>query len=426
MPRPKTQPGTNTIDAAEVVDLGDGRMRIQWRVCLPNGQVKRCKTVMKTKSKTEIRRKAHVQAEAMINGMSTGSWKPTSDFAKYVEAESIPAIERNQFPRALRPNTQERYIHVLHLLANQMRGLTIADATRPRTLSDALAAIATENGTATAKQCSKVTSKYVMRRLVTDEVITHNPLRDMELELPKHVAKVKPKGGQALTAEERARVIDWLLAYKPEAEPKPKRGRYTAKQRTAIRERAVEITLLQAETGLRINEACNLRRCDVDISANPLTVTVTPEISKTHRGRTVPVMDARVADRIRMRLSEAPQGTTALVYGAPALPERVWDASNRQKAVKALYREIAGALDIPLLREVSSHVWRATLNTEWMQRGVPDALRAAFFGHGEDVNRASYTDTSGTEALVRMLGDNASKTTSVSKGNQGVKPGNQG
>lgn len=152
MPRPRTQPGTSTIDTAEVVNLGDGRMRIQWRVCLPNGQVKRCKTVMKTKSKTEIRRKAHAQAEAMINGMSTGSWKPTSDFAKYVETESIPAIERNQFPRALRPNTQERYIHVLHLLADQMRGLTIADATRPRTLNDALAAIAAENGTATAKQ----------------------------------------------------------------------------------------------------------------------------------------------------------------------------------------------------------------------------------------------------------------------------------
>lgn len=214
-------------------------------------------------------------------------------------------------------------------------------------------------------------------------------------------------------------------AYKPEAEPKPKRGRYTAEQRTAIRERAVEITLLQAETGLRINEVCNLRRCDVDTGADPLTVTVTPEISKTHRGRTVPVMDTRVADRVRERLAQVSQEPTALVYGAPALPERVWDASNRQKAVRALYREIADALDIPLLREVSSHVWRATLNTEWMQRGVPDALRAAFFGHGEDVNRASYTDTTGTEALVRMLRESASETTSVSKGKQGVRQGNQ-
>lgn len=71
--------------------------------------------------------------------------------------------------------------------------------------------------------------------------------------------------------------------------------------------------------------------------------------------------------------------------------------------MKALYAEMADALDIPLLREVSSHVWRATLNTEWMGRGVPDALRAAFFGHSEDVNRSSYTDTSSTAQLVRML-----------------------
>lgn len=77
--------------------------------------------------------------------------------------------------------------------------------------------------------------------------------------------------------------------------PKPKRGRYTAEQRTAIRERAVEVTLLQAETGLRISEACRLTRADVDADADPLTVTVTPGVSKTHRGRTVPVMDPRVA-----------------------------------------------------------------------------------------------------------------------------------
>lgn len=116
-------------------------------------------------------------------------------------------------------------------------------------------------------------------------------------------------------------------------------------------------------------------------------------------------MDERVADRIRERLTEVPQEPTALVFGSLAFPDRVWDASNRQKAAKALYREIADALDIPLLREVSTHVWRATLNTEWMQRGIPDALRAAFFGHSEDMNRSSYTDTSSTARLVQMLRD---------------------
>ena len=404
MPRPRIQPGEDTTATSKVVaGKKPGYLSMQWRVCLWNGRVERHVTEVKTKRATDVRQRAKASAQALLSGATTGSWRRDSELSAYIERESIPAIERNEFTRPLRPHTQERYIHVLRLLSAQMKGLTIADAVRPRTLNDALVAIASANGTATAKQCSKVASKYVLRRHVTDEVIEHNPLRDMELELPVHVAKPKPRGGRALTPEERARVIDYLLAYEPEAMPKPKRGRYSAEQRTAIRERAVEVTLLQADTGLRINEACNLTRVDVDTEADPLTVTVTPEVSKTHKGRTVPVMDSRVADRIRERLTRAPQSDTAPVFGAPAFPDRVWDPSNRQKAVRALYAEMADALDIPLLREVSSHVWRTTLNTEWMGRGVPDALRAAFFGHGEDVNRSSYTDTSSTAQLVRML-----------------------
>lgn len=406
MPRPRIQPGEDTTATSKVVPgRKPGYLTMQWRICLWNGRVERHVTEVKTTRATDVRQKAKASARTLLDGTSTGSWRRDSELSAYIERESIPAIERNQFPKPLRPNTQLRYTHVLGLLADQLRGMPIADAVRPRTLNDALAAIASANGTATARQCSKVASKYVMRRLVTDEVIEHNPLRDLDLELPEHVAKKKPKGGRALTPEQRRAVVEWLLAYEPEAAPKPKRGRYTAEQRTAIRERAVEVTLLQAETGLRISEACNLRRRDVDADADPLTVTVTPEISKTHRGRTVPVMDPRVADRVRERLTRAPQSDTAPVFGAPAFPDRVWDPSNRQKALKALYRDVADALDIPLLREVSSHVWRATLNTEWMQRGVPDALRAAFLGHGEDVNRSSYTDTGNTEALVRMLRD---------------------
>lgn len=404
MPRPRIQPGEDTTATSKVVPgKKPGYLQMQWRVGLWNGRVERHVTEVKTTRATDVRRKAKASATALLNGATAGSWRRDSDLTAYIERESIPAIERNEFPKPLRPHTQERYIHVLRLLATQMKGLTIADAVRPRTLNEAFAAIALANGTATAKQCAKVASKYVLRRLVTDEVITHNPLRDMELELPERVAKKKPKGGQALTPEERARVIDCLLSYKVEQIPRPKRGRYTAEQRTAIRERAVDVTLLQAETGLRINEVCNLIRSDVNADANPLTVTVRREISKTHKGRTIPVMDQRVADRVRNRLERIAQEPSTLVYGSPAFPSKVWDASNRQKAIKALYHELADTLDIPLLHEVSSHVWRATLNTEWMQKGIPDALRAAFFGHSESMNRSNYLDTNGTEQLVRLL-----------------------
>ena len=376
---------------------------MQWRVCLFSGRVERHVTEVKTTRVSDVRQKAKATARSLLDGSSTGSWRRDSKLSDYIERESIPAIERNQFPKPLRPNTQVRYVRCLALLADELRGMAIADATRPRQLNDALASIASKNGTATARQCGKVASKYVMRRLVTDEVLDHNPLRDLDLELPEHIARRKPQGGQALTPDERDRVIAFLIEYVPETLPQPKRGRYSAEQRTAIRQRAVDVTLLQADTGLRINEACRLTRDDVDLDADPLTVSVTAEVSKTHRGRTVPVLDPRVSGRIRERLSELPEEGSALLFGAPAKPECVWDSSNRQKAIKALYHELADTLDIPLLHEVSSHVWRATLNTEWMQRGVPDALRSAFFGHSVDVNRESYTDLGGTEQLVNLL-----------------------
>ena len=66
-------------------------------------------------------------------------------------------------------------------------------------------------------------------------------------------------------------------------------------------------------------------------------------------------------------------------------------------------REIGRECKIPLLSEVSTHVWRATLNTMAMSKGVPAEIRAAWFGHGEGVNVTSYTDTTDTTPLVKAM-----------------------
>lgn len=162
------------------------------------------------------------------------------------------------------------------------------------------------------------------------------------------------------------------------------------------------MTLLQATTGLRISEARNLLWSDINDDGTTLTVTIRPEVSKTKKGRTIPVLDSRVAKRIRER--QASRGSDALAFGAPARPSNLWDSSNAQKAVKRLMHEVADACDIPVLHEVSSHVWRATLNTHAMQSGIPAELRAAYFGHDASVNRESYTDTRDTTPLVEALG----------------------
>ena len=115
------------------------------------------------------------------------------------------------------------------------------------------------------------------------------------------------------------------------------------------------------------------------------------------------MLDERVAERVRKRLEEAGKAPDALLFPAPAAPGKEWDLNNAEHAIKKLYHELADALDIPLLNEVSTHVWRATLNTEWLNKGVPEIQRAAYFGHSPEVNRSYYTDLTDISPLVEML-----------------------
>lgn len=156
--------------------------------------------------------------------------------------------------------------------------------------------------------------------------------------------------------------------------------------------------------GFRIADAVRPRALEEALASIALSSgTATAEVSKTHRGRTIPVTDARIAERMRRRMEEAGDGAEALLFPAPASPGSVWDLANAEHALKKLYRELADELDIPLLHKVSTHVWRATLNTEWMQKGVPEVIRSAYFGHSPEVNRSYYTDTTNVSVLVDML-----------------------
>lgn len=402
MPRVALGLGENSIDRARITREENGSLSMQWFVRLPNGRLVRRTTRGKC-SKGELRRRAHVKADELIalSGQS-GAWKGSSSMSDYIMREAIPGVEAAG-DSVLRPRTKKSYLRVLSLVADALKGFRIADAVRPRALEEALASIALSSGTATARQCAKTMSKYVLEPLVRDEVITHNPLKSFKPRLPEHRGTSKAAGGQALAPDEREKVIGYLLSIDPTDVEPPKRGRYTVEDRRSLRRSVVEITLLQAATGLRISEARLLTRGNMGEEGGVLSVTVTAEVSKTHRGRTIPVTDARIAERMRRRMEEAGDGAEALLFPAPASPGSVWDLANAEHALKKLYRELADELDIPLLHKVSTHVWRATLNTEWMQKGVPEVIRSAYFGHSPEVNRSYYTDTTNVSVLVDML-----------------------
>lgn len=409
MPRTELKVGEDTIEQAHVVALEDGTKRLQWRICLSDGTVKKY-TTQGRYSIGDIRMRAKAKArEVRATDGKRGSYTLKSKMGAYVRETAIPHMEALT---TIRPNTKRRYRRVLELFADHTAKLTIASASRMATLEKVFQAINDENGSTTAKQAIKVVSKYVMERLISPEsLIEWNPLKQKapELERTNHKAKKKPMGGRALPPADRQRVIDHLLTLDPESEDleKPKRGRYTLADRIAQRRLVIDVTLVQSECGMRLNEVLHLTPADLGTVTSEsgkeyLTLRVTSEVSKTKKGRTAVVMDDRIAECIRAR-SEAVTGAEKPLFHAPACPDKLWDRNNAQKAVRRLYDELADTLGIPMLREVSSHVWRATINTEWMNMGIPAEIRAEHFGHDEKENVKSYTDLSDQSALIKRL-----------------------
>ena len=70
---------------------------------------------------------------------------------------------------------------------------------------------------------------------------------------------------------------------------------------------------------------------------------------------------------------------------------------NARHALRRFYDEMAEAVDVPTLRLVSTHVWRASLNCEYEElhargaSGFDADTRAALFGHSVSVQERYYT-----------------------------------
>lgn len=398
----KLQEGENSILSARPTKLANGSWSLQWRIRYEDGRIEKHTTCRKG-TIGELRRKALRKAEELrTSNRSNSGWKRSSSMTDYIKEEVISAIKKSG---SLAPRTITAYRTALTYMAAELKGYSIADASRIRVIEQAAQRIAEEHGTATARQALKVTSKHVMSRLVRDELVQSNPLRDYTPDLPSHIAKHRPAGGQALSPAEHEKVISYLLSADPQDVFSREKNQHRRTREDRVRKwrLVIDATLLQSATGMRIGEIRLLQRKCVLEDKSPLVIHITPEVSKTKRGRRIPVLDERIESRLRDRLAKMSADPEALVFPAPSSFFKEWDSSNAQKAIRELYTSLASILDIPLLNEVRSHVWRTTLNTEWMEKGVPDVIRSAYFGHTEDVNRQYYTDLTDISPLMQML-----------------------
>lgn len=445
MPQAALAEGQDTIDAAKGQYWEDGTVAISWSVLVPGEARARKRTTRGKRGTTvkELKRRAHRQAERML-AQADGErrWTARSAMADYVRHGVTKGIEEEP---GLRWRTRKSYLRLAAILEEEAGRKTVGSFCRPKALKAMLRHVAVTHGTATAKQVRRFMGKYVMTPLVEDEAIPANPLVGLSVTLPEHRASNKPEGGHAVSPEDRARCIEWLLAVDCEATASTG-GRVTHEEAVRRRRGLVDITLLQATCGLRIGEALALTKEDVYRKDGVTVVRVRPEVSKTHRGREVPVADTvgngEVARMVEARARRARAGWP--IFGMPTDPSRPWDESNCMKGLRyvpprltkrqrdakrekmgpradggerkiperrlGLYHEMAKALGLPILEEEATHVWRATLATERKAEGMPADMVSALFGHSEEVDEQYYTDAFRPSQIVRAMGVDGGRT----------------
>ena len=406
MPRASLEPRQDNIQSRAVVAMDGGGYRLQWDIRLWDGRVLHRTTKGKDLNKGQVRARARETAQQLLASYGVkAEWKSTDLMGDYIESVSIPAVEQDS---SLRPNSKNTYPRLLGYLAAGFKGLVVANAIRPRTVESVLNDIAVKHGTATAKHCKKVLNKWVMKKLVHDEVITHNPLTDTDITITPQVRKAGPiVANRGLTRDEYDRAFEYVLSAKP-YDPKyttPKRGHYTHEELAAKRSLILDVTLLQMATGLRISEVRELTPADVSIDGNKVTLTITPEGSKTHKGRRISILKPEVSKRFIIRFNKLPK-KAAYVFHTPLNPKTIWDKSNSDKAVnRFLHNEVAIECGIDALKTQGSHTWRKTLNTFAKEKGIPQELRSAYFGHSAEVNERYYTDSVDLSGFITGIFD---------------------
>ncbi len=253
----KLGPGDDTIDRSTAVKQADGSWRLQWTMALSDGRRWRGDNTGATKG--EARRRAKAKADELRRS-GGGSWETSDQLTDYIDKVSKPAMAKAD----LSDLTRRRYDLALRWLLGDcdrhkhrysLKRHTIASGIRFKPLEDLLTEIAHDHGLETAKQCRTVLTKYVITRLIRDELIIGNPISGVRLkELTGMKRGARTRGGKSITSTQVEAVLEHLLALDPAEGYTQRQGRWNAAT-VAKRRNAIDQLLLQLATGLRSTEA---------------------------------------------------------------------------------------------------------------------------------------------------------------------------
>lgn len=148
------------------------------------------------------------------------------------------------------------------------------------------------------------------------------PIAGKRIDLTGGQPRQRSRGGVALTREEWNKVIDHLFTLDPaDGVTRPKRGGYSLADRIAVQANAIDLTILQALTGLRVCEATAITWPMVEFTDDgEMVLDRSPAIVKTRTGRRLGVVRrtagttralGRLLRYVRLVRTTAPQRATS-------------------------------------------------------------------------------------------------------------------
>lgn len=310
-------------------------------------------------------------------------WSLDDSITDFIDKVVKPEIDEDT---KIRPRTRERYNEVLAHFRAHTEGRSIRSLQTAANYKAVLKTISEQHGVETSRQARSVVSARVIQQLIEHGLLDRNPIHGVTMSFTKST----PEAKTVPTVDEWRRLLRFIIDEDDPAAPMPGKTTPQAMKLSArARHRRVrELTLLQMATGMRINEALSVvwENADVD-SDGILWVTVPAEVSKTGRGRTVPVLVPEVAN-----LFKSQDKTKGLLIPQPTDECKPWDRAGATKGVRDYYKGLASTNDnLKFLENIRSHIWRKVLTTAFAGILQPHII-AAYFGHTPEVSQGSYTD----------------------------------
>lgn len=371
------------IGTIRTVGLPGERVQANARMRDETGALRRLKTVGDTEE--EAVRALHEQADAIRYG-SVG--RRLTAHSTVAEACAV-FLDDKRRSETVEASTIEAYeCSIDHVVVPECGELLLSDMTVLR-INRILQRIREQKSLSAARKARSVLSQVCLTG-IEHGVLAFNPVRDARpLPLP-------PKKESVLTPPQLEVIRGLIRAWRtgPKNGPRPNAG---------VLE---NVMWIMVGTSARIGEVLALRRCDVDVTANPPTILIAATITQTKaeglRRKPAPkrtrqkrrvALPSFAAAAIRRQLSDAGRAGESYLFATST--GRPLSVSNYERLLRTFVDDNEDALRAAGVdvAEFSTHIFRRTAAT-LIEQVAGITLASRLLGHAnEQVTRASYVVT---------------------------------